>query len=739
MSPQEGATAKQGQDTYNRPATTAMESEEEQDTRSLDLDARRIHPDQESESGTARSAKRSSIASLSSGHTANRRSSLHQRYNDDVGEDDDQNVSVSEMSYTSKSSTRERYEQPHYRQEHSPTKRHSASRRHNSGRRQSRFDADEDIPPLPTTPFPSASHRHHNSQGTSSSTNSAGRRQRPPIPSEFGMRPRDEEASHQSPSYLSPRDPPSSSVGRDRAVSPISPTFSTASLSRAGSARLRKHLQQGDADWLPPAPPAAYPQHYQAPSSIRDRERERKRSLLSSGSGGPHSAATSGSGGSGSRDEADRRRSSSSALLRRSESPTSTASSARYSQARHTSRRPLPEEALPPRPGSAAWWNELDDIKAKAKTTPRRSSSLAFRSQSRQSTFDDDDELDETPAGFDRTPATGSVRRRGIHPRAASVMEGPKPNSAPSRLRSTADFHAAAAAGGSGAMPRSRTAMGLNGMSTGPSRPQQSASRGTPTFQPQDTPTTLRRFYEQNNTSSRSLPNTPNSPSRRRPPPKTTGNEHHRLLNQAMDHLERTTGHEETPDYVRTMGILSELTTSLNLELRTLVADLVEAQVEAEMDMESSGLPATAGSESMRKVEKQLARLLRISDEQVRSLTEGMLSLSRREKTRMLDLPVRVQRPESRAMTARRQSIEEDASTARESFDVERFRPRETYDEELDDHEPDESLGSTMTRTRSLGTSAKQHSRRHQSRSETAPAASRNESRRTKDSVSPAF
>lgn len=735
-------------------------SEEEKEDEDLDLtrlDALKIHNDVASSgSGTARSGKRSSIASsLHSDHTESRR---QQRYSQHGSQYTDEE-SEGELSAGPRSSTRpDRQSQTNSSSRRRSTQVYSSS----SARRHVRLDQSEGeedgageneaVPPLPTTPFPTDSQRNRGSHSTGGSSNGANRK-RPPIPSEFGMRPKHEDnPSLQSPSYLSPRDPTSGSANRrDRAISPVSPTVSTTSLSKAGSMRLKQQLlQQGDADWLPPAPPAAYPQHYQTSASVRERERERKSSLLSSGSGGQQSTATSGSGGSGSRDDVDRRRSSSSALLRRSESPPSTVSS-RYAPAARAPHREQHEDPLPPRPGSAAWWNELDDIKAKAKFSSR-SNSVALRSQSRQSFAaadhqDDEDGRDHYPVELERTPVAASRPRRGLHPRAASVMEGPTPNSAPSRLRSTADFHQ----GGGGTMPRSRTAMGLNGLPPAPVSPADhrtaahTISRGTPAFSTNNnnnnTPLGLRRFYDQNNTSSRSLPSTPNYGSQRRPPLKTTSNEHHRLLAEAVDYLERTTSHEDTPEYVRKMSILSDLTTTLNLELRTLVADLVEAQVEAEMDIESSGHQSTSADESMKKVEKRLARLLRNSDEQVRSLTEGTLALARREKKLNVDATVRGHRPESRATHDRRPSLDDDAYTARGSMDSDRHTARPLYDEsqEYDDgaHDSsfqDRSLGSTMTRAKSLQVEPKS-SRRHQSRSEATPAA-RNGSRRNKDSVS---
>lgn len=376
------------------------------------------------------------------------------------------------------------------------------------------------------------------------------------------------------------------------------------------------------------------------------------------------------------------------------------------------------EEPLPPRPGSAAWWNELDDLKAKTRYTPGRTTAQSHhrsqqsRSHSRMSFQDDDEDTSvvQEESDLTRTPVTGSMRRRAYqrHPRAQSVLEGAAITSAPSRLRSTADFNSA------GGPARSRTAMGLNGDDSSP------ASAGTARNGPVESPLRHRRdLYEQADSSTRSHPASPGLP--RRSPLKTAGNEHHRLLGEAMEHLERFSGTRSgsgpsfghTPEHVRKLAIVSDLTTSLNSELRTLVADLVEAQVEAEMSMETNGQtgPETSLDQTIKQTERRLARLLRTSDEQVRGLTESALAISRYSREQDAD---NTKRSESRATTAR-PSLDEDRS----------------YMEE-------EGEGANVSRSRSLGTGITQRrARRYQTESEVPN--SNYTSRRPKDSVSVLF
>lgn len=431
---------------------------------------------------------------------------------------------------------------------------------------------------------------------------------------------------------------------------------SASSVSRRGSTRLRERFP--GTDYAPPSPPpGAYPQHYTSSVKDLERERERKRSQYSNGSGGQRSNATSGSGSAsaaGSRDDVwsqDQRyqyhRHTASAMARRSMSPDNTTVSSRYTSSRAQQRRNHSDRDPP---GSAGWWEETEQLRARARTARPES-----RSQSRASTFADDDVSQEMSGDYshaddypsNRTPvnvnsAAGSIRRK-LHPRAATALDGPmtNSNSAPQKLTSTTDIQPF-----SSTMRRSRTAMGFDRPNRikpiSPLRSLHSAAGREGAESVAD--------YRRAETSSRmsTFPSSSSSANmQRRSPPKTKDNTHHRLLADAMSHYEHETdssaspspyrgdGDNDVEEHVRNMALLSQATTDLNSELRNLMVDLVESQVEDEMSFESSaggGGNSFASTSTSEKLEKKLGRLVRNSDEQVRTLTEALLSLSRHEK-----------------------------------------------------------------------------------------------------------
>lgn len=125
--------------------------------------------------------------------------------------------------------------------------------------------------------------------------------------------------------------------------------------------------------------------------------------------------------------------------------------------------------------------------------------------------------------------------------------------------------------------------------------------------------------------------------------------EHHRLL---YDALETFTKHfasnttlisstssagidsptilPESADLSKRMAALVSATTRLNSGLKTLVASAVHAQVDAELDESKTGLSVA----TLVQFERAANQLSRSSDEQVRSLTEGLIAFTRVERER---------------------------------------------------------------------------------------------------------
>ncbi|KAK4700824.1 hypothetical protein P7C70_g5418, partial [Phenoliferia sp. Uapishka_3] len=120
--------------------------------------------------------------------------------------------------------------------------------------------------------------------------------------------------------------------------------------------------------------------------------------------------------------------------------------------------------------------------------------------------------------------------------------------------------------------------------------------------------------------------------------PTAQGSEHHKLLYQAYEyfdaHFTPTEGRDSmAPDsieLVKRMGSMVSSTTKLNAGLRALISASTEAQIEAALD-ESSRSSASAG---FPQFEKSVNLLLRTSDDQIRSLTEGLIAFTRVERER---------------------------------------------------------------------------------------------------------
>lgn len=113
--------------------------------------------------------------------------------------------------------------------------------------------------------------------------------------------------------------------------------------------------------------------------------------------------------------------------------------------------------------------------------------------------------------------------------------------------------------------------------------------------------------------------------------------EHHKLLVQAFEYFElhfgatdpgRDVVSPESVELVKRMSTLLSSTTKLNIGLRSLASASQEAQVEAELD-EDATHPA-----GLVQFDKTLHALLRVSDDQQRSLTEALLAFTRVERER---------------------------------------------------------------------------------------------------------
>ncbi|KAI5481813.1 hypothetical protein MNV49_000090 [Pseudohyphozyma bogoriensis] len=133
--------------------------------------------------------------------------------------------------------------------------------------------------------------------------------------------------------------------------------------------------------------------------------------------------------------------------------------------------------------------------------------------------------------------------------------------------------------------------------------------------------------------------------------------DHHRILHQAFDtfeaHFTPSDGLQnlapESVDLVKRMSSMVQATTKLNSGLRALATATVEAQIEAGLDEATRSSSSTAG---FNQFEKTVNSLLRASDDQVRSLTEGLIAFTRvdREKEKLRRDNIEISsRPVSRA------------------------------------------------------------------------------------------
>jgi hypothetical protein len=133
-----------------------------------------------------------------------------------------------------------------------------------------------------------------------------------------------------------------------------------------------------------------------------------------------------------------------------------------------------------------------------------------------------------------------------------------------------------------------------------------------------------------------SSPTTASTPSR---PASTNMTEHQRLLVDTLDRFDRqlsSTGGDSSSELVQRMSMLVEATAKLNIGLRSLVTSTVEAQIAAELDDAAKPPPP---SSDLAHVEKAASSLLRASDDQCRSLTEGLMAFIRFEKQRERGAP----------------------------------------------------------------------------------------------------
>jgi hypothetical protein len=112
------------------------------------------------------------------------------------------------------------------------------------------------------------------------------------------------------------------------------------------------------------------------------------------------------------------------------------------------------------------------------------------------------------------------------------------------------------------------------------------------------------------------------------------GTEHQRLLIDTFDRFNQQLsssggGSEGASELIRRMSMLVTATGNLNLGLRNLVSTTVDAQVAAELEEGAAAPPSL-----LPRVEKAASKLLRASDDQCRSLTEGLMAFTRLEKER---------------------------------------------------------------------------------------------------------
>lgn len=117
----------------------------------------------------------------------------------------------------------------------------------------------------------------------------------------------------------------------------------------------------------------------------------------------------------------------------------------------------------------------------------------------------------------------------------------------------------------------------------------------------------------------------------------SSSGDHHKLLHQALEQFDRHFSPSEdregsapdSLDLVRRMGTVIASTTKINQNLHSLATASMEAQVAAEL-VERRGPAAMA----LGRIDKDLNSTLRASDDQIRSLTEVLISFSRVDRER---------------------------------------------------------------------------------------------------------
>ena len=243
--------------------------------------------------------------------------------------------------------------------------------------------------------------------------------------------------------------------------------------------------------------------------------------------------------------------------------------------------------------GSELWWGEVDDLRQRIGALERRPPSRADSGSSSRRR-----ESIQTPNG-QRLPD------RTVRSSRASTAFEDSPDVTSNRTRSIQEPN-------SGSIRRSRTTM----------------EHGSPYAN--DSP--LAR--------SQTIGATARSASRIQTPDATRSPDiHYRLLNDALHYFCQQlklhpVGSANAPeienDLVLRLNSLSLSTARLNTDLRELVTATMDAQAESELDETANGIAPGL----LARLEKAANQLVRVSDEQVRSLTEGLIAFARVERER---------------------------------------------------------------------------------------------------------
>lgn len=117
----------------------------------------------------------------------------------------------------------------------------------------------------------------------------------------------------------------------------------------------------------------------------------------------------------------------------------------------------------------------------------------------------------------------------------------------------------------------------------------------------------------------------------------TTNAEHHKLLIQAFDHFDlhfTPIGDREnlapaSVELVHRMAALVQATTKINNGIRALALAATEAQIDAALDESKQ-----TTSQRLSNLEKGVSAIVRSSNDQVRSLTEGLIAFTKVERER---------------------------------------------------------------------------------------------------------